>query len=100
MTSIVALHFQEERRKAEETEAQLNMQLAQEAVHAKLTRDISNEVGLNCPLMSVFKIDNGPLEVIFYIFFKHLENVFPMALPCFNINKSLPFNESMKVGVV
>ncbi|KAH7537386.1 hypothetical protein FEM48_Zijuj03G0087000 [Ziziphus jujuba var. spinosa] len=35
---------EEERRKAEETEAQLNMQLAQEAVHAKLTRDISNEL--------------------------------------------------------
>lgn len=40
----VALYLQEERRKAEEAEAQLNMQLAQEAAHAKMARDISNEV--------------------------------------------------------
>ncbi|KAF3433908.1 hypothetical protein FNV43_RR25011 [Rhamnella rubrinervis] len=35
---------EEERRKAEEAEAQLNMQLAQEAAHAKMARDISNEL--------------------------------------------------------
>ncbi|KAL5733445.1 hypothetical protein ACOSP7_032777 [Xanthoceras sorbifolium] len=35
---------EEKRREEEEAEAQLDMQLAQEAAHAKMTRDISNEL--------------------------------------------------------
>lgn len=36
--------LQEKRRKEEEAEAQIDMQLAQEAAHAKMARDLSDEV--------------------------------------------------------
>lgn len=36
--------LQEKRRKEEEAEAQLDMQLAQEATHAKMAKDLSIEV--------------------------------------------------------
>lgn len=36
--------MQDKRREEEEAEAQLDMHLAQEAAHAKMARDISNEV--------------------------------------------------------
>ena len=38
------MYLQEKRREEEEAETQLDMQLAHEAVHAKMARDISNEV--------------------------------------------------------
>lgn len=38
------LFEQEKRREEEEAEAQSNIQRAQEAAHAKLARDLSNEV--------------------------------------------------------
>lgn len=38
--------MQEKRLEEEEAEAQLNMQLAEEAAHAKMARDLSNEVRL------------------------------------------------------
>ena len=38
------MNLQEKRREEEEAEAQLDMQLAQEAAHAKMAREISNEV--------------------------------------------------------
>lgn len=41
---LVAMYLQEKRREEEEAEAQLDMQLAQEAAHAKMARDLSNEV--------------------------------------------------------
>jgi hypothetical protein len=41
---LVAMNLQEKRREDEEAEAQLDMQLAQEAAHAKMARDLSNEV--------------------------------------------------------
>lgn len=41
---LVAMYLQEKRREDEEAEAQLDMQLAQEAAHAKMARDLSNEV--------------------------------------------------------
>lgn len=37
-------YMQDKRREEEEAEAQLDMHLAQEAAHAKMARDISNEV--------------------------------------------------------
>lgn len=40
----LSIYFQEKRREEEEAEVQLNMQLAQEAAHAKLARDLCNEV--------------------------------------------------------
>lgn len=39
-----SMYPQERRREEEEAEAQLDMQLAQEAAHAKMARDLSNEV--------------------------------------------------------
>lgn len=41
---LVAMYLQEKRREEEEAEAQLDMQLAQEAAQAKMARDLSNEV--------------------------------------------------------
>lgn len=38
------IYLQEKRLEEEEAEAQLNMQLAEEAAHAKMARDLSNEV--------------------------------------------------------
>lgn len=38
------MYLQEKRREEEEAETQLDMQLAQEAAHAKMAREISNEV--------------------------------------------------------
>lgn len=43
----LSIYFQEKRREEEEAEVQLNMQLAQEAAHAKLARDLCNEVKEN-----------------------------------------------------
>lgn len=40
------MYEQEKRREEEEAEAQLNMLRAQEAAHAKMARDLSNEVKL------------------------------------------------------
>lgn len=44
LSNIQPMHIQEKRREDEEIQAQLDMQLAQEAAHAKIARDISNEV--------------------------------------------------------
>lgn len=44
---IQSMYPQEKRREMEEAEAQLDMQLAQEAVHAKMARELSNEVYYN-----------------------------------------------------
>ncbi|KZV45718.1 hypothetical protein F511_44940 [Dorcoceras hygrometricum] len=44
MTKVLLEKFEEEKREAEETEAQTNIHLAQEANYARLARDINNEV--------------------------------------------------------
>lgn len=41
---LVAMYFQEKRREDEEAQAQLDMQLAQDASYARMARDLNNEV--------------------------------------------------------
>lgn len=45
---LVAMYLQEKRREDEEAQAQLDMQLAQDAAYAKMARDLNNEVYFKC----------------------------------------------------
>lgn len=59
-SSLKSFHlFQEKRREEEEAEAQLNMQFAQESAHAKLARDLCNEVKSNLLLKLSFSKTDG-----------------------------------------
>lgn len=44
ISPLFRLYVQEKRREEEEAEAQINIHLVQEAAHAKLAKDLNNEV--------------------------------------------------------